>query len=143
MLFIAIAWIIRILPRIWKWRTGGYLRKQSYEEFKHFIEADDIAWEQTRQKIAALEPMIDTVIFGIGNMGFLVNCYLEQNDMPTVVGIDNASWKWNQELNGLLILSSEEGVKRYPNAVYIIANAAHGQEMKDILVSKIKEGNYD
>lgn len=141
--------------------------QKSFDVFKHFIEADDIAWEQTQQRIRALEPAADVVIFGTGNMGFLVNCYLEQNGRPAVAGIDNASWKWNQELNGLLILSPAEGVKRYPDAVYIIANAAHGQEMKEqlaglgvketniiicdhydlflkhLLVSKIKEDNYD
>lgn len=116
--------------------------KQSFDEFKRFIEADDNAWEQTQQQIRALEPVTDTVIFGIGNMGFLVNCYLEQRGIPAAAGIDNASWKWNQEFNGLTVLSPTDGVKRYPNAVYLIANAAHSREMREQLIGLgIKETN--
>lgn len=116
--------------------------QQSFDEFKRFIETDDNEWEQTQQQISALEPVTDTVIFGIGNMGFLVNCYLEQRGIPAAAGIDNASWKWNKEINGLFVLSPEEGVRKYPNAVYIIANAAHSRKMREQLVGfGIKETN--
>lgn len=116
--------------------------RKPFEEFRNLIEADDIAWEQTQQRIKTLEPAACTVIFGIGNMGFLVNCYLEQRGMPAAAGIDNASWKWNRELNGLPILPPAEGVKRYPNAVYIISNAAYSREMKEQLEELgIKETN--
>lgn len=102
----------------------------SFETLKHFIETDAAVWEQTQRKIKALEPGRDIVIFGMGNIGFLVNCYLEQGGMPAAAGIDNASWKWNQRINGILVLSPEACVKRFPDAVYIVANALHENEMK-------------
>lgn len=141
--------------------------QHSFEELKRFMKADDAVWEQTQQKIEALKPDTDKVIFGMGNMGFLVNCFLEQGGMSFVAGIDNASWKWNQKINGILVLSPEEGVQRFPDAVYIIANAAHEHGMKAqlegmgvkeeqivicnhydlflkrLLINKIKEDNDD
>lgn len=109
------------------------IAKSSFEEFKVYIETDDLVWEQTQQKMSVLTPEIDTVIFGMGNMGLLVNCYLEQKGMPAAAGIDNASWKWNKSDNGILILSPEEGTRKYPDAVYIISNAIHENEMKEQL----------
>ncbi len=104
--------------------------RKSFEEFLYFMKTDDAAWEQTRRKINSLEREQDTLIFGMGNLGFLVNCYLEQIGMPAVFGIDNASWKWNRKMNGILVLPPEEGVRKYPDAVFMIANAVHDQEMK-------------
>ena len=107
--------------------------KFSFERFQSYMEMADISWEQTERCLAELDSMKDIVIFGMGNLGFLVNCYLEQNGKQAVIGIDNASWKWNKEMNGLLVLSPDEGVRKYPNAVYIIANDLHAHEMKEQL----------
>ena len=47
-----------------------------------------------------------------------------------MAGIDNASWKWNRRVSDIKILSPDEGVKKYPDAVYIIANAANAADMR-------------
>lgn len=124
--------------------------RSSLKEFKDFVSETDSEWEQAQQKISALDLTEDIIIFGTGNIGALVSCYLELNGNPAVAGIDNASWKWNEEINGLRILSPDEGVKRYPHAVYIVANAAHGWDMsKQLMKLGIKEdqiiicNNYD
>lgn len=114
----------------------------SFEEFKSFIHQIDQTWEQTQKRMRALDSTDDTIIFGMGNLGFLVNCYLERNGKAAIAGIDNAAWKWNKTMNGLRILPPKEAVKKYPNAVYIIANATHGQEMlEQIRQLGIEEGN--
>lgn len=102
----------------------------AFEKFQCFMEADDEAWEQMQQKIRELKPEQEKVIFGMGNIGFLVNCYLEQCGMPAVAGMDNDSEKWDQQINGLSVLSPEAGVKRYPNAIFIVANVNYANEMK-------------
>ncbi len=123
---------------------------KSLDSFIDFISENDNEWRQTQQKISVLNVTSDVVIFGTGNLGALVNCYLAQSGNAAVAGIDNASWKWNTEINGLNILSPEEGVKRYPYAIYIIANAAHGSDMsKQLMQLGVKEdqiilcNNYD
>lgn len=105
----------------------------SFEEFQTFLKENDILWKQTEEKINRLNEADDAVIFGTGNIGFLVNCYLAQKGKRAAAGIDNASWKWGKVFNDLFVMAPEEGVKKYPEAVYMIANAVHAQEMKDQL----------
>ena len=102
----------------------------SWDAFLGFMKEIDVEWRQTRNKISALVPERDVVIFGTGNLGMLVNDYLKQNGKAAVAGIDNASWKWNRRVSDIKILSPDEGVKKYPDAVYIIANAANAADMR-------------
>lgn len=102
----------------------------SWDAFLGFMKEIDVEWRQTRNKISALAPGEDVVIFGTGNLGMLVNDYLELNGKAAVAGIDNASWKWNGCVNDIKILSPDEGVKKYPDAVYIIANAVFATDMR-------------
>lgn len=102
----------------------------SWDAFLGFMKEIDVEWRQTRNKISALAPEEDVVIFGTGNLGMLVNDYLELNGKAAVAGIDNASWKWNGGVNDIKILSPDEGVKKYPDAVYIIANAVFATDMR-------------
>ncbi|MCM1087821.1 MAG: glycosyltransferase [Muribaculaceae bacterium] len=102
----------------------------SFEEFQAFLRKKDILWKQAEEKINRLNGIDDVVIFGTGNIGFLVNCYLAQKGKKAAAGIDNASWKWGKVFNELLVLAPEEGVKKYPDAVYVIANALHAGEMQ-------------
>lgn len=105
----------------------------SFEEFQGFMRQTKQAWQQTQTRIEALDATADIVIFGTGNLGLLVKCYLERNGREAVAGIDNAAWKWNTVLNGLKILPPKEAVEQYPNAIYIIANANHCQDMLEQL----------
>ena len=124
--------------------------RDSFKEFMDFISETENGWEQTQERISELDLAQDIVIFGTGNLGALVGCYLELSGKRAVAGIDNASWKWNKKINGLNILPPDEGVRRYPHAVYIIANAVHGWDMlKQLVQSGIREeqivvcSNYD
>ncbi len=105
----------------------------SLKDFKAFLENEDMLRKNEEKKLDEIDVAGDTVIFGTGNLGMLVNCYLERKGKQAVTGIDNASWKWGEEVYGLPVISPEEGVRKYPDAVYIIANAAHGQEMREQL----------
>lgn len=112
-----------------KERELCHAAKGSFDDFKCFMSQKEQAWSQTQARLEALGGAVDTIIFGTGNLGLLVKCYLERIGSPAAAGIDNAAWKWNTVLSGLKILPPEEAVETYPDAVYIIANVNHGQEM--------------
>lgn len=107
---------------------------QTLDEFKHYVDIYDNTYKLEVQRLDKFNLDKEIVIFGTGNLGVLVNSYLEFNNKSASVCIDNDSSKWNKIWNGNLILSPEEGVKRYPGASYVIANAVHFQEMKRQMV---------
>lgn len=109
--------------------------KDSIEEFGSFLGAADVWRKQEEKRIREIEAAGPAVIFGAGNLGLLVKGYLEQKGKQTAAYIDNASWKWKTSFYGIPVLPPEEGISKYQNAVYIISNAAHGQEMKEQLKS--------
>lgn len=109
--------------------------KDSIGEFSSFLGAADVWRKQEEKKIREIEAAGPAVIFGAGNLGLLVKGYLEQKGKQTAAYIDNASWKWKNPFYGIPVLPPEEGVSKYPDAVYIISNAAHGWEMKEQLKS--------
>lgn len=124
--------------------------KTSLKAFQRLIEKNDTEWRDTEQKIGMLASGQDVVIFGIGNLGALVNDYLRRIGKAAVAGTDNSSWKWNRNIDGLMIFAPDECVKKYPDAVYIIANAEHADDMQQQLAELgIKEKqsivcrNYD
>lgn len=90
--------------------------------------------EAYEKKFYMLTLKEDVVVFGTGNLGVLVNEYLKCNGKAAVAGIDNASWKWGKDVDGFRVLSPDEGVEKYPNAVYVIANAAYEEDMQEQLV---------
>ena len=95
----------------------------------------DALRKQEEKKIREIGTDGQTVIFGAGNLGLLASGYLEQKGKRAAAYIDNAAWKWDSLFYGLPVLSPEVGVCQYPDAAYIIANTAHGQEMKEQLNS--------
>lgn len=101
--------------------------------FREFWDSYDTAYRQEEQKIDRLGTGREIVLFGTGNIGLLVASYLRLSNKGISVGIDNDSGKWNNAWNGIQILSPEEGVRRYPDAVYVIANVVHFREMKEQL----------
>lgn len=107
--------------------------RASSKKFKAFFEAMDATRRQQEKRINSIGADDDIIIFGTGNLGLLVNCCFGQKECQVVGCIDNDLRKWEKEFDGLKILSPEEGIKRYPNAIYIIANVVHSREMKEQL----------
>ncbi|MDE6363269.1 MAG: glycosyltransferase [Lachnospiraceae bacterium] len=101
------------------------------DRFRNFWDSYDTVYKQEEQKMNRMMTDRDIVIFGTGNIGLLAASYLRLSDKMICVGIDNDSDKWNKTWNGIQILSPEEGVRMYPDAVYVIANVVHFREMKE------------
>lgn len=106
---------------------------QSYDGFRNFWKEYDNAYEKEAQSIREINPCCDIVIFGTGNLGELVNSCLGMNDKKASVSIDNDKAKWNTIWNGMSVLSPQECIKRYPDAIYLVASVASFQEMKEQL----------
>ena len=107
--------------------------RQSVKVFNEFFEAYSAFRKCEEKRMNEIEIDADKIIFGAGNLGLLVNVFLGQKGKPAAAYIDNASWKWDKAFDGMMVLSPDEGVQKYPGAVYVITNAGHGQEMKEQL----------
>lgn len=84
----------------------------------------------------------DIVIFGSGIRGNRVINLLQYNDI-TVQGIcDNDKSLYDTQIYGIGVMSVENMVKKMPDAVYIIANSRHADEMERQLIAEgIKKTN--
>lgn len=73
------------------------------------------------------------ILFGAGVTGgaFLRNCSL-YDICPRAI-TDNNACLWGNKTGGIEIISPAECIKRYPAAVYVIANIRHGHDIEDQL----------
>jgi glycosyltransferase involved in cell wall biosynthesis len=122
----------------------------SLNEFKKYISSVDFDWIQTEKNLNQLIISEKILIFGAGNLSLILNRYLNKRNIRVEAYLDNDKHKWNKNINDLLVLSPYEAVKKYPNAVYIIANATYDMQMKKQLINLgVKEpyiivcNNYD
>lgn len=82
------------------------------------------------------------VIFGAGAWGSKAIDILMQGSSNLCAVCDNSDLLQGTVKNGFPIISVEEAVKVYPDAVYLIANRNYGEEMKmQLLKEKIQEEN--
>lgn len=68
------------------------------------------------------------ILFGSGMIGNLIRKYFRISKCTISLIIDNDSTKWRK--GRIPVVSPEEGCKRYPQGIYIIANFSHSDEMK-------------
>lgn len=114
----------------------------SFDEFKKYIKSVDDIWLDTEKRLSQLDLKKNFLIFGAGNVGMLVNQYLKERKKAAVAYLDNNSGNWNKYINNLLVISPDVAVKKYQNAVYMIANASYEQEMKKQLIELgVRESN--
>lgn len=72
----------------------------------------------------------ELVIFGAGRFGRQLYKILDIEDIHTVKCFcDNAAARWGRKLDGLDIFSTEETVKKFPEAMYIITPRGYENEI--------------
>lgn len=74
------------------------------------------------------------VVFGCGQRGKRVVRYLQSEKGKICCYVDNAKERWGTIMNEIMILSPNEAVKKYPDALYIIANKDSSEEIKQQLL---------
>ncbi len=76
------------------------------------------------------------IIFGCGKLGRFFHVMAESRwTGMTVAFCDNNSELWNTMLQGIQVLDPQEAVRRYPKAVYVIANAGSADIIRQQLVN--------
>lgn len=95
-------------------------KKEQNEHLHRFLE-----------KLTSLPNEQKVIIFGCGIRGKLVLNYLYSSNMEEKLYCftDNAEKLWNTKLDKYQVLPPTEAVKRYPEALYIIANKNYGNEI--------------
>ncbi len=85
--------------------------------------------------VAKLSSGQEIVIFGAGQRGRRILELLCFEPQCVRCIADNDGKLWDTDLGGCRILSPERAVEKYPDAVYIVANGLHAQEMEQQLKS--------
>lgn len=77
----------------------------------------------------------ELVIFGAGNFGrHLYKMLCAENIKTVKCFCDNAAARWGRKLDGLDIISLEEAIRRFPEAMYIITPRRYENEILRQLV---------
>ena len=74
------------------------------------------------------------IIFGCGIRGRRYRKSLMEYDNNMPVFIDNDSSLIGKNIDGKKVISPEEAVGQYPDAIYVVANATHEDEMVEQLI---------
>mgnify|MGYP002854390352 CR=1 FL=1 len=102
----------------------------SPDEFlnKRFIGEQEI--KRNREKlICEIAGNSELIIFGAGWYGLNLQYVLEHLGVTITALADNDEAKWGKVLNNTRILSLDECMKLYPNALYFVANKYHSDEI--------------
>lgn len=98
--------------------------------------------KQIRELRMAIMSEQDIILFGMGMLGKLVMRYFKIRHRTVALIIDNDSAKWGGKNKNIRIVSPEEGIKKFPKGIYVIANLKHGKEMgQQLLELGIPEEN--
>jgi glycosyltransferase involved in cell wall biosynthesis len=81
-----------------------------------------------------LKQQSEIILFGAGNIGSYVYCYLKRCGIDIVGFCDNKEKRFNTDYMGKKIFSLKEASKAYPNAMYVTTTAA-AENIKKQLVS--------
>lgn len=107
--------------------------RQSEESLEEYLRKEEEKTLGTRQRLEQLgEDRV--VIFGNGNMGKLVRNYLQYKGIQAAAYMDNNKDLWGQSDAGVSVLAPEEGVRQFMDAIYIIANVNHYEEIEQQLL---------
>lgn len=119
---------------------AGEMMEESPQRVLELLDQDEFQEQEGRERlyrlvnaVAKLSSGQEIVIFGAGQRGrrILELLYFEMQCVRCIA--DNDRELWDTDLSGFRILSPEKAVEKYPDAVYIVANRLHAQEMEQQL----------
>lgn len=103
-----------------------------YDAYAH-LKAEVIA-ETTRAFLAQIEKKESVILFGGGFVGACAYCLIRNNGINTIAAFtDNDQTKWGSTYCNCQVLSPKEAARRYPDAFFLITNAAHAGEIGEQL----------
>ena len=115
---------------------------ESGERFADKLERQKAGMEKKRQALSErLQSCGCCIIFSAGSHGSNLQILLKTALHHEITAFcDNSPQKQGKEINGVPVLSPQEAVQKYPDAVYLIANKQYGLQIKGQLADmKIAE----
>lgn len=109
---------------------------QSKDILEQYLkENESTYWKmKMKEKLDEIKYRKDIVIFGSGNVGKLVYKYITKTGGSVLAYADNKKEIWGIKDGNTLIMSPEQATKLFNDAVYVIANSVHYEEMKKQLL---------
>ena len=103
------------------------------ERYQAVIEASFQEYHETNKRNENLFRNVsradEIVIFGCGQRGRNVYRRLHSVQGRVICFADNGEGLWYTEVNGRTVLPPKEAVEKAPDALYIVANKLHGEDM--------------
>lgn len=116
--------------------------KESHHALLTYLQQVNQDLLKMEQEINGIHTSQVVVIFGNGNMGRLLRCYMEYHGKILAAYIDNNQNLWGTIEDKVPVIAPEDAVKLYPDAIYVIANINAYYEIKQQLLDlEIKEEN--
>ena len=129
-----------------KYRKFGYsnhvteMISEPPEMVVALIEADAVAEDARRHRlyqflnqVTDIDRLKKIIVFGCGEIGNFILDLFEFERSRICCLTDNSELLWGTMLRNYKVLSPKEATKRYPDAIYIIANKHHAQEIREQL----------
>ncbi len=119
-----------------EWSELELFLKNPIDLYDYYVKIETEKRNELSFLLDKLAPAQQIVVFGSGYFGEFVPILLSLNEIDTIEAYcDNNSKLWGSYLHGKPIISPEQAVRDYPQAAYIVANKAHGQEIEEQLIS--------
>lgn len=122
-------------------RTEVNLFATDFKAYVELIHKNDMLLQKNNSNMINAAVDSQVVIFGCGTYGLCVLETLYDNDLEAAGFCDNNEKLWGTKKADLPVNSPEYMVSRYPEAVYIVANKKHAddieRELRQLNVKKI------
>ena len=74
------------------------------------------------------------IVFGCGRIGKYFHALLDREKRGVIIAFcDNDRKLWNSDVQGKVVLSPEDAIRKYPDAMYVIANLRNTESIKQQL----------
>lgn len=109
--------------------------KKEIEDRKIPIKRQYLASEYYEKRMKEYKKQDEIVIFGSGNYGRdLYKMMIQEGIQSVRCFCDNGAARQHKQLSGLEILSPDEAIEKFPNAMYIVTPKGYGDEIMRQLV---------
>lgn len=111
-----------------------FIGDQNFYDYYAHLQARLMA-DEIRNFVSNMREAKQIILFGSGVLGKRAYCLLRVNQVDSIVAFaDNAKEKWGTEVMGCPVDDPEKLIHQYSDGYFLIANAAHREEIQDQLL---------
>lgn len=112
--------------------TASMIRR-SISDLRRYLYGMYEGFYHTKEALERIGEQEFVILFGCGEMGRLVDSFLQHKSKRIMAYMDNNTELWGTKIRDVPVMSPQSAVCQYPDAVYIVANLTYFQEMKEQL----------